>query len=236
VARNTKLKLPVMVSDCTDPYQPLEGEHKVTRKCIEALVASGFPLLIVTKSDLVTRDIDLFKKTSAAVSVTVTTIREDIARRIEPKAPAPVNRIKALEKIAAEGVPVLARIDPIIPCINDDLAEFETLVSKLADAGVRQVTVSTVKPVRGFYKKLKQSFPEKYERIVKAYEDAEWLMGYKYLAKEKRKAILDNLRPIVLRHRLEFAACREGYSELNTITCDGTAYCQAFGIAKYVVH
>jgi DNA repair photolyase len=235
MAKNTKPKLPVMISDCTDPYQPLEREHQITRKCIQALVKHGFPLLIVTKSDMITRDLDLFKKTPTVVSVTVTTINGDIAKQIEPNAPPPERRIKALEKIIAAGIPVTTRIDPIIPHINDDPVEFETLVSTLADTGVRQVTVSTVKPVRGFFKKIKQAFPERYEKIVKAYEDAERLMSYKYLAAERRKAIVDKLRPIVLKYGLEFAACREGFPELNTTICDGTAYCQTTAkLTKYI--
>jgi DNA repair photolyase len=234
-AKNTKVKLPVMISDCTDPYQPLEREHQLTRKCIQALVVYGFPLLIVTKSDMVTRDIDLFKKTPTVVSVTVTTIREDIAKRIEPNAPAPEKRIKAIEKIVEASIPAVARIDPIIPHVNDDLAEFETLVAQLADVGVRQVTISTVKPVRGFFTKIKQTFPEKYEELVNAYKDAEWLMSYKYLAARRRKAMVNKLKPIVLKYSMEFAACREGFPELNTTTCDGTAYCQTTTtLTKYI--
>jgi DNA repair photolyase len=235
MAKNTKSKLPVMISDCTDPYQPLEEVHQITRKCIQALVEYGFPLLIVTKSDLAARDIDLFKKTSTVVSITVTTIKEETAKQIEPNAPTPEKRISALQKIAAAGIPATVRIDPIIPYVNDDPTEFETLVSTLADTGVRQVTISTVKPVRGFFTKIKQTFPEKHEKIVKAYEDAEWLTGYKYLTVEKRKTIVNKLKPIVLKHDLQFAACREGFPELNTATCDGTAYCQKTAtLTKYI--
>lgn len=235
MAKNTKPKLPVMISDCTDPYQPLEKAHQITRRCIQALVEYGFPLLIVTKSNLATRDVDLFKKTSTVVSITVTTIKEDTAKQIEPNAPAPEKRISALQKIVAAGIPATVRIDPIIPYVNDDQAEFETLVSTLADVGVRQVTISTVKPVRGFFTKIEQTFPEKHEKIVKAYKDAEWLMGCKYLAEERRKAIVNKLRPIVLKHGLQFAACREGFPELNTTTCDGTAYCQTTATkTKYI--
>jgi DNA repair photolyase len=235
MARNTKIKLPVMISDCTDPYQPLEREKKITRKCIQALVEFGFPLLIVTKSDMVTRDIDLFKKTSAVVAETVTTIREDIAKLIEPNAPTPEKRIKALEKITAAGLTATARVDPIVPYVNDDPAEFEKLISSLADVGIRQITISTVKPVKCFFVKIKQVFPEKHEKIARAYEDAEWLTGYKYLAARKRRAVVNKLRPIVQKHGLEFAACREGFPELNTITCDGTAYCQTTAtLTKYI--
>jgi len=225
MAANTTQKLPVMISDCTDPYQPLEIEHQITRKCIQVLVGHGFTLLIVTKSDLVTRDIDLFKKTPTVVSVTITTPNEDIAKKTEPDAPSPEKRIAALQEIIEAGIPAHARIDPIIPYVNDDPEEFETLVATLANIGVKQVTVATVKPVRGFFAKIKQVFPEKHEKIVKAYEDGRWMVGYKYLAAEKRKAIISRLRPIVLKYGLEFAACRDGFPEYNTTACDGTAYC-----------
>jgi DNA repair photolyase len=226
MAASTKQKLPVMISDCTDPYQPLESDYQITRKCVEVLVRHGFPLLMVTKSDLVTRDVDLFRKTSTVVSVTITTPNEDTAKKIEPNAPTPEKRINALQKIVAKGVSATARIDPIIPYVNDDPKEFETLVRMLSEVGVKQVTVATVKPVKGFFTKVQQLFPEKYEKIVKAYEDGEWIVGYRYLAAEKKRTIIHKLRSVVLGHGLEFAACREGFPEYNTIMCDGTAYCR----------
>ena len=219
-------KFPVMMSDCTDPYQPLEREHKITRRCAEVLVKHSFPLLIVTKSDLVTRDIDLFKQTPTVVSVTITTPREEIANLIEPYAPSPDRRISALQKVVDKDIPAVARIDPIIPTINDDEKDFERLVSTLADVGVKQVTMATMKPVKKFFSTLKQLNPEVYERLFQLYADGKWAVGYKYLPEERRRRILEKLRPIVLRHGLSFASCREGFSQFNTALCDGTAYCR----------
>jgi DNA repair photolyase len=233
MALDTKPKLPVMISDCTDPYQPLEVEHQITRKCVKALAERGFPLLVVTKSDLVTRDIDLFQKTLTVASITVTTPDEAIAKQIEPNASTPEKRISALQKIHASGIHAHARIDPIIPHVNDNPEHFETLVSTLAAIGVKQVTISTLKPVRGFFTKVKQAFPEKHEKLVKAYEDARWITGYKYLATEKRLAIINRLRPVVLKYGLQFATCREGLSKYNTTTCDGTAYCRNAPLTRY---
>jgi len=225
MARNSQPKFPVMMSDCTDPYQPLEREHKVTRKCAEVLAKHRFPLLIVTKSDLVTRDLDIFKQTPTVVSITVTTIREDVANFIEPYAPSPDRRISTLQKVANKGIPAVARIDPIIPTINDDEKDFERLVSTLADVGVRQVTIATMKPVKGFFSTLKLN-PEIYERLFKLYAKGKWVVGYKYLHEEQRNRILGKLRQIVLQHGLSFASCREGFSQFNTTLCDGTAYCR----------
>jgi len=215
-----------LFTQCTDPYQPLEREHEITRRCVETLAKRGFPLLIVTKSDLVTRDADVFKRTPTVVAVTVTTMREDVAQFIEPHAPSPERRISALQRIVDDGIPAVARIDPIIPTVNDGEGDFERLVSTLAGIGVRQVTMATMKPVRGFFPMLQQVSPDVHARLVKLYADGEWIVGYKYLHRERRRRILEKLRPLVIKHGLEFASCREGFPELNTSLCDGTGYCR----------
>jgi DNA repair photolyase len=226
MVRNTKLRLPVMMSDCTDPYQPLEKEHKITRHCAEVLAKYGFPLLIVTKSDLVVRDIDVFKQTLTVVAVTVTTPNEHIASLIEPYAPSPERRLSALQKIVDSGLVAIARIDPILPTVNDEEKDFEKLVATLASIGVKQVTIATMKPVKGFFSALKTTRPRLYERLARLYADGSWIVGYKYLPRERRRIIIEKFRPIVLKYGLSFASCREGFSQLNTTYCDGTAYCR----------
>ena len=226
IATNTRLKLPVMISDCTDPYQPLEKDCQITRKCVEVLAKHGFPLLVVTKSDMVVRDIDVFKQAPTVVAVTITTLREEIAHLIEPHAPPPEKRLSALQEIVENSVPAVARIDPILPGLNDDLRDFENLVSSLVGVGVRQVTVSTMKLVRGGFSKMRQTSPQVWRRLVGEYADGVWLAGYKYLHVEKRRRILERLRPIVLKHGLGFASCREGFPELNTGLWDGSEHCR----------
>jgi len=213
-----------MLSDCTDPYQPLEKRYGITRKCIKTLAKHGFPLLIVTKSDLPTRDIDLFRKTPTVVSITITTQNAEKAKLIEPYAPSPERRINALQKLANKGVTTTVRIDPIILGINDSLKEQENLVKAIAETGAKQITISTLKPVRGFFKKLENMNPKLCKHLKSAYENGEKIAGYHYLSRDKRKQIVKNFRRIVLRHGLEFASCREGFPRLNTRLCDGTSY------------
>jgi len=160
------------------------------------------------------------------VSITVTTLREDVASFIESNVPSPDRRISALQKVADKGIPAVARIDPITPTINDDEKDFERLVSTLADVGVKQVTIATLKPVRGFFSTLKQTNPVVYARLFQLYADGKWVIGYKYLHEERRRKILEKLRPIVIKHGLGFASCREGFSQFNTVLCDGTTYCR----------
>jgi len=131
-----------------------------------------------------------------------------------------------LQKIVESGIPAVARIDPIIPTINDNERAFEKLVSMLADIGVRQVTIATVKPIRGFFSSLRQTCPEAYERLNRIYSDGRWVLGYKYLHREKRLKIVEKLRRIVLKYGLHFASCREGLQQYNTTLCDGSAYCR----------
>ena len=227
MVKKTNVKLPVMLSDCTDPYQPLESEHEMTRRCIELLAKNGFPLLIVTKSDLAVRDTDVFKQTPTVVAMTVTTPKEEIAKLIEPFAPSPKRRLLALRKIVKSGISTVARIDPILPGINDDLSNFDDLVSSLADTGVKQVTVSTAKLVRGAFSDFKQTHPSMWKKLAVQYADGVWLAGYKYLNAEKRHGLIARLRPIVLKHGLEFASCREACIDLNTTLCDGTEFCRS---------
>jgi len=226
MAEGTKTKMPVMLSDATDPYQPLEKRYLITRRCLEILAEHGFPLLIVTKSDLITRDLDILKQTQAVVSMTITTPHDDVANIIEPHTSPPDSRLSALQEVTDRGIPTVVRIDPIIPTVNSDNKDLETIVSKAADIGVKQITASTMKIVRGLLPSIKTTHFELSERLASLYSDGEWISGYKYLSREKRFEILSRLRMIVLKYGLEFATCREGFPQLNTRICDGTAYCR----------
>jgi len=226
MVRKTRLRLPVMFSDSTDPYQPLEREYKITRRCLEVLAEHGFPLLIVTKSDLVVRDIDIFKKTPTVVSMTITTSRSEIAGVIEPNAPNPHARFSALKKIADENIPTVVRIDPIIPGINSDVRDLERVVSEASRIGVKQITASTLKLVRGVLSTIGRVNPRLSRKLAEIYSDGEWIGGYKYLNRELRLKILSSLKSITQRYGLEFATCREGFPKLNTTLCDGTIYCR----------
>jgi len=229
MATSTRPKLPVMLSDCTDPYQPLESRYEITRRCVEALAAHGFPLLIVTKSDRATRDLDLFSKSKTVVAFTVTTLRADLARLLEPRAPPPSKRLAALKKVAEAGIYTAARIDPIIPNLNDDQRELEELVSALREAGVRHITVSTLKPVRGFLNRLETIDRDLAQDLRALYISGERRLSYQYLPHALRQKIIEKLRKIVLSQGLSFSSCRENLPHLNTSLCDGSAYCRLEG-------
>ena len=111
-----KKKGRVWVSGVCDPYQPLEAEYKLTRKCLEILIENNWPVTVQTRSHLVARDIDLLKTaTDIEVGMTITTADEGIRRLFEPHAPPIKGRIKALDELHSAGISTYAMIAPMLP-------------------------------------------------------------------------------------------------------------------------
>ena len=129
----------INLGSSTDPYQPIESEHRITRSLLEVLLRFRHPVTIVTKSHLVLRDLDLLQQLArrnlCQVSVSVTTLDEELKRRLEPRAPSPAARLKAIAGLAAAGVPVGVMAAPMIPALNDH--ELESIFEAAAAAGAR---------------------------------------------------------------------------------------------------
>ncbi|MCW5746047.1 MAG: PA0069 family radical SAM protein [Alphaproteobacteria bacterium] len=121
----------------TDPYQPVERELKITRSILEVLAAFNHPFTIVTKSALVTRDLDIIAPMAARrlckIFVSVTTLDRELARTMEPRASTPARRIAAIKALAEAGVHAGVMAAPMIPALND--AELETILEAAQAAG-----------------------------------------------------------------------------------------------------
>ncbi|WP_440979815.1 PA0069 family radical SAM protein [Sphingomonas pseudosanguinis] len=130
---------PIALGTNTDPYQPVEGEWRITRAVLDVLAETSHPLAITTKSDRVVRDIDILApmaaKGLATVCISVTSLDPKVARTIEPRAPTPERRLAAVAKLAAAGIPTYVSIAPVIPAITDH--EIEHLIARIAEAGAR---------------------------------------------------------------------------------------------------
>lgn len=130
---------PIALGTNTDPYQPIEGEWRITRAVLDVLAETNHPLAITTKSDRVVRDIDILApmaaKGLATVCLSVTSLDPKVARTIEPRAPTPERRLAAVAKLAAAGIPTYVSIAPVIPAITDH--EIEHLIARIAEAGAR---------------------------------------------------------------------------------------------------
>ncbi|MEI9926773.1 MAG: PA0069 family radical SAM protein [Sphingomonas sp.] len=130
---------PIAFGTNTDPYQPIEAKWRITRGCLEVLAETDHPLTITTKSDRVTRDIDLLApmaaKGLAAVMVSVTSLDPKVAMTVEPRAPHPEKRLAAIRRLSDAGIPVFVSISPVIPAITDH--EIEHIMARAAAAGAR---------------------------------------------------------------------------------------------------
>ena len=123
----------------TDPYQPIEARWRITRSILEVLAETRHPLTITTKSNRVTRDIDILAPMAAdglaAVCVSVTSLTPEIARTLEPRAPHPRRRLAAVRALTDAGIPAYVSIAPVVPGITDH--EVEHIVEAAAEAGAR---------------------------------------------------------------------------------------------------
>ncbi len=127
----------IAIGTNTDPYQPIEKDHRIMRGILEVLAAFEHPVSIVTKSALILRDLDILTamaaKGLAAVGVSVTTLDGDLARRMEPRAATPARRLATLRELSAAGIPTTVMAAPMIPGLND--GELEAILSAARDAG-----------------------------------------------------------------------------------------------------
>jgi DNA repair photolyase len=130
----------IAIGTNTDPYQPIERTERITRRVLEVLAAANHPVGIVTKSALVLRDLDILAPMAAKglvkVSLSITTLDPELARKMEPRASAPERRLAAIEQLAAAGVPAGVMVAPIVPAIND--SEIETILTRAAARGAKE--------------------------------------------------------------------------------------------------
>lgn len=127
----------IAISGVTDAYQPVERRLRLTRRCLEVLVEFRNPVVIITKNELVTRDIDLLSQLArhdgVLVFVSVTSLNGDLARELEPRASQPARRLATIEALSSAGVPAGVLIAPIIPGLTDH--EMPAIVTGVAKAG-----------------------------------------------------------------------------------------------------
>ena len=162
----------VALSGNTDCYQPVERKLRITRRCLEVFAEFRNPVSAITKSALVTRDVDLFAELAChgavQVFVSVTTLDPELARRMEPRAARPDRRIDAIATLAAGGVPVGVMVAPVIPGLND--AEIPRILEAAAGAGARSagwVLLRLAKPIDQLFDAwLSERYPERRARVL----------------------------------------------------------------------
>ena len=140
----------IVIGTATDPFQPAERRFRVTRSVLEVLAEHpGLTVCIITKSPLITRDIDLLKRihrhSSLSVHLSLISIDRELARRIEPRAPTPEARLRALARLREAGIEKGINVMPVLPAITDGRVALERLVSAVAERGASYVNACALR-------------------------------------------------------------------------------------------
>ena len=164
-----------------DPYLPLEKSERITRRCLELIDRYGFGFSVITKSDLVLRDLDLLGsingRTKCVVQMTLTTYDERLCKILEPHVAGTGRRFEVLKILRDEGIPTVVWLCPILPFINDTGENLRGILNDCFEAGVRGVIcfgmgVTLRQGDREyFYQKLDEHFPGMKERYIRTFGD-----------------------------------------------------------------
>lgn len=205
---------PIALGSNTDPYQPIERDYGITRGIIEVLHAHDHPLTIVTKSWRVERDIDLLsdmaRRNLVHVYLSITSLDQELARRLEPRAAAPRRRVECVQTLARAGIPVGVLFAPVIPFLNDDA--LEEVLESAAGAGAGSagyVIVRLPLEIKDLFMQwLEQHEPLRAQRVMAAIRD---LRGgrdndARFFARQRGQGAFAG----IIRSRFELACRRHG--------------------------
>lgn len=162
----------IAIGTNTDPYQPIERQYRIMREVLEVLEARGHPVGIVTKSALVTRDIDILSRMAerglAKVALSVTTMDRMLARTMEPRASTPTKRLEAIRQLSDAGIPASVMVAPIVPGLTDP--EIERILDSAYAAGAREagyVVLRLPLEVSPIFKDwLLRHYPDRYRHVM----------------------------------------------------------------------
>jgi DNA repair photolyase len=170
--RPTYRAAPLAIGTNTDPYQPVERDHAIMPEVLAVLSAFRHPVWITTRGTTIERDIDLIAPMAAerlaSVSVSVTTLDEGLARKMEPRAPSPKRRLQIIRRLSEAGIPVRIQVSPLIPALTDH--ELEAVMEAGRDAGARAAnTIPLRLPLEVadlFRDWLAATFPDRAARVM----------------------------------------------------------------------
>ena len=180
----------IAIGTATDPYQPAERRYGLTRSILETMAGETGPgrrrIWMTTKSDLVARDADVLAALTArghrvTVNVTITTVDAELARRLEPRAPRPDLRLRAVSELAGAGIAVGVSYAPVLPLINDRRPQMEALAAASAAAGAKWMwsgvlfLSASTKPV--FFAFLEREFPQLVAKYRQHFAAGAYLRG-----------------------------------------------------------
>lgn len=169
---------PIAMGTNTDPYQPAERKHRLTRQILEIMLETRHPVTICTKSALVVRDLDILtelaRKGLASVALSITSMDHMLSRRMEPRASTPARRLEALRLLSEAGVPTTVMAAPMVPAVND--MELERILDAAAAQGARSAGMVLLRlpgEVRDVFREwLLRHYPDRVRHVLGLVRDA----------------------------------------------------------------
>ncbi|HXZ21032.1 MAG TPA: radical SAM protein [Candidatus Acidoferrales bacterium] len=182
----------IAIGTATDPYQPAEEEFGTTRTVLEAMAErEGLSVSIITKSNRVLRDADVIRriseKSEISVNVTVTTLNQRLARRLEPRAPRPDLRLAAVTKLREAGIAAGVFVMPVLPGITDRESDLDALARAARDAGAQWLAANVLFLMPASLKVFLPFVEKEFPRLARRYR--EWYTRNAYAPEEYRKKI-----------------------------------------------
>jgi DNA repair photolyase len=212
--RKVKRGEQIAIGTATDPYQPAEKRFEITRSILEELALHhGLEIGIVTKSDLVVRDIELLlqvaEHNALTVSLTITTLNTNLARILEPRAPRPDLRLQALARLSAAGLKAGVICAPVLPGITDSPSALDKLVRAAKDAGGKYISANSLflKPCSAsiFLPFLEKEFPDLATDYRKRYAD------HAFVSKAYSKRLSDLMSSLRKKHGIVHESRHRAY-------------------------
>ena len=163
---------PITIGANTDPYQPAEKTLEITRQLLEVFLEHRHPVTLITKSNLISRDVDLLARLAelnlCSVAISLPTMNDELKRAMEPRVPSANARLKAMTLLSSNGIPVSSLVAPIIPALNDN--EIESILEAVAGTGADRAHYIFLRLphelVDIFTAWLETHFPDRKERVL----------------------------------------------------------------------
>lgn len=219
---------PLCIGANTDPYQPAEQKLQTTRQCIEVLSEFKHPFSVITKSNLIERDLDLLapmaEQNLCSVAVSVTTLDNELKRKLEPRTPSGKVRLAAIKRLSDEGIRVTMMVAPMIPYINDH--EMEAILAAGREAGAisaRYILLRLPLEISGMFREwLHAHYPDRAAKVMSVIRQSRG--GKDYQSVFGQRMVGTGEFAELLRQRFEVAARRLGFNNDERFELDYTRF------------
>ena len=219
---------PINLGSNTDPYQPIERQWGLSREILQLLVECRHPCTIVTKNAMVERDLDLLLQLAAfdglRVFISVNTLDNRLAARLEPRASAPHRRIQAIGKLANAGIPVGVLVSPIIPAVND--RDIEAIIEQAAAAGADSAGYSTIRlphELKDLFREwLARHYPQRASHVMSLIQQLH--AGRDYDSDFRHRMQGQGLFAQLIRRRFEVAMRQHGLLDRAALALNTSAF------------